>query len=205
MLDHAARAGARDINKADFFATINSVRREAFTYGTIRSGWRKTGLHPWTPETVLRRIRAQEAANKDPVTPKGSPARRYSQFGPRDTPTFRSSELDESDGSAVMLDAEPLGKFDFVRGNLLWQSLSTHPKTPPRQALPGPGEDGWKTPLTVRTLDCQNMRLIGTAKVLLSAPIAADIKRHLRGSAVIAKTAEGYKHNLLSIKVAKNA
>ena len=59
-LDHASRTGARDINKADFLSTIESIRCATFTVSTIRSGWRRTGLYPFKPDLVINELKTQE-------------------------------------------------------------------------------------------------------------------------------------------------
>ncbi|EMD66053.1 hypothetical protein COCSADRAFT_34649 [Bipolaris sorokiniana ND90Pr] len=64
-LDWAARTGAKEITKDDFFATLDEIRRQTFTYNTIRSGWRRTGLAPWAPEVVLAAVRLIEVPRVD--------------------------------------------------------------------------------------------------------------------------------------------
>ncbi|EOA82664.1 uncharacterized protein SETTUDRAFT_83600, partial [Exserohilum turcica Et28A] len=64
-LDWAARTGAREITKDDFFATLDEIRHHTFTYNTIRSGWRRTGLAPWAPEVVLAAVRLMEVPRVD--------------------------------------------------------------------------------------------------------------------------------------------
>ncbi|EMD67889.1 hypothetical protein COCSADRAFT_49817, partial [Bipolaris sorokiniana ND90Pr] len=36
--------GSKDVNKADFLATLAEIQRLTFTRTTIQSGWRRTGL-----------------------------------------------------------------------------------------------------------------------------------------------------------------
>src|SRR5438874_2619728 len=59
-LDFALRTGAKDITKTDFFATIAWVRQETFRLGTIRSGWRRSGIFPFNPQLVLDELERQE-------------------------------------------------------------------------------------------------------------------------------------------------
>jgi hypothetical protein len=201
VLDYQARTGAIDIKKVDFFATLESIRREAFTQGTIQSGWLKTGLHPWAPEVVLQRIRIYEAVDEPTSRPATPKARQPI------TPTFESSDLDEDPSTEVVLSPQPLNRFTMVRGNIHWARIRARhpPTTPPRQLLPGPGDKGWKTPLTIRTLDRQTSRLIGSTKTLLPASIARDFERHLRGSNAIARVSEGFKRELLLTQAATHA
>ncbi|KAF2177060.1 DDE-domain-containing protein, partial [Zopfia rhizophila CBS 207.26] len=52
-LDWAARTGSKEITKA----TIHAIRMETFKPGIIRSGWRRTGIHPFNPEAVAKKLR----------------------------------------------------------------------------------------------------------------------------------------------------
>ena len=64
-LDHASRTGAYDINKADFLSTLKSIRSATFTVSTIRSGWRRTGLHPFKPDLVVDELKTREQVNAE--------------------------------------------------------------------------------------------------------------------------------------------
>ncbi|KAK7178104.1 transposase, partial [Paraphaeosphaeria sporulosa] len=52
-LDWASRTGAVGIRRSDFLATLAQIRGQAFKENTIKSGWRKTGLAPFSPEQVI--------------------------------------------------------------------------------------------------------------------------------------------------------
>ncbi|KAF1996433.1 CENP-B protein, partial [Amniculicola lignicola CBS 123094] len=49
-LDWAAHSGSKDINKADFMATLEQIRHQTFTRSTICSGWRRCSLAPFKPD-----------------------------------------------------------------------------------------------------------------------------------------------------------
>jgi hypothetical protein len=59
-VDAATRTGCTSFNKVEFLAAIDSIRRQTFKRTTIRSGWHKTGLVPYNPEIVLRKLREME-------------------------------------------------------------------------------------------------------------------------------------------------
>jgi hypothetical protein len=59
-VDAATRSGCTSFNKVEFLAAIDSIRRQTFKRTTIRSGWQKTGLVPYNPDVVLRKLREME-------------------------------------------------------------------------------------------------------------------------------------------------
>ena len=57
VLDWAARTGAKDVNKADFLATLGQIRAETFRAKTIRKGWAATGIYLFKLEVVISKLR----------------------------------------------------------------------------------------------------------------------------------------------------
>ncbi|KAF1814614.1 hypothetical protein P152DRAFT_512942 [Eremomyces bilateralis CBS 781.70] len=68
--EYAVRQGITAYTKLEFLDGIGEVRQQALTEGTIRSGFRKAGIHPWDPEMVLKKIRLPpREAEQRPLTP----------------------------------------------------------------------------------------------------------------------------------------
>ncbi|KAF1813457.1 hypothetical protein P152DRAFT_448758 [Eremomyces bilateralis CBS 781.70] len=68
--EYAVRQGITAYTKLEFLDGIGEVRQQALTEGTIRSGFRKAGIHPWDPEMVLKKIRPPpREAEQRPLTP----------------------------------------------------------------------------------------------------------------------------------------
>ncbi|KAF2629487.1 hypothetical protein BU25DRAFT_457141 [Macroventuria anomochaeta] len=44
---------------------VTDIRRSTFTASTIRSGWRRTGLHPFKPDLVINELKAYEGIDAD--------------------------------------------------------------------------------------------------------------------------------------------
>ena len=194
VLDYASRTGAKDINKTDFFAVIDEVRREAFKKGTIRSGWRRTGLHPFNPGRIVDELRPQEIVN----APQEAAAVRLAVPRPA-TPTFNSSDLENEDGEPVL--ATPQMSSRQLREHL-------HDAQDPADAytyILKPGDFGWRTPKSIRELELQSEQVKVTLTKCLPHPIATDILRTLKGSSIMAKTAEGLQRQLNSTKAAELA
>jgi hypothetical protein len=55
-IDAAIRTGCTDFNRVEFLAAFETFRRQALKSSTIKAGFEKTGLWPWQPEHVLRKI-----------------------------------------------------------------------------------------------------------------------------------------------------
>lgn len=53
-LDVLVRDGLTEITKLEFLSVIEGVRKEAFKATTIKSAFKKTGIHPYNPDIVLR-------------------------------------------------------------------------------------------------------------------------------------------------------
>ncbi|KAF2194233.1 DDE-domain-containing protein, partial [Zopfia rhizophila CBS 207.26] len=147
-LDFASRTGAKDITKTDFFVTIAWVRQETFRLGIIRSGWRRSGIYPFNPQLMLDELERQEAEENAAVASyKPLPV----QAPP--TPTFVSSDFEEYSDEEY---ARASSAYNQARQRLLEvYHKSKRPKTPPLIML-APGEPGWQTPLTIRTLKRQH-------------------------------------------------
>lgn len=48
--------GAVDYNTLDFLNGLRYIRERAMTESNIRAAWRKSGLNPWNPDLVLKRL-----------------------------------------------------------------------------------------------------------------------------------------------------
>ena len=73
-VEQATRSGCSDFNKLEFLSAISSIRKQAFKKSTILSSFRKTGLIPYNPETVLGRLRehttpSHQTSLPEPHTP----------------------------------------------------------------------------------------------------------------------------------------
>lgn len=77
----------------DFFRDIASVRKEAFTSGTIRSSFRKCGIWPFNPSVVLEPLQAKEIPIPD-IQVFGDDPRWSDEPRPRTPPI--SSPVDSS-------------------------------------------------------------------------------------------------------------
>ncbi len=68
-LDILIRDGCENITKFEFFCIIQQVREAAFKEKTIKSAFKKTGIWPWKPETVLSIVRERQARHRTPSPP----------------------------------------------------------------------------------------------------------------------------------------
>ena len=73
-IEQATRSGCSDFNKLEFLSAISTIRKQAFKKSTILSSFRKTGLIPYNPETVLSRLRehviqSHQMSLPEPQTP----------------------------------------------------------------------------------------------------------------------------------------
>jgi hypothetical protein len=75
-VDSATRTGCTAFNKVEFLAALKSIRYRTFKKDTIKRGWRETGLIPYRPDVVLRKIRDDDHAFKDLETPSTPPRQR---------------------------------------------------------------------------------------------------------------------------------
>ena len=66
-LDETVRDGGVDFDKLDFLAMFRRMHEKTFTRSTILSAWQKTGLIPYNPGVIIRKIQAIQ--NSRPVTP----------------------------------------------------------------------------------------------------------------------------------------
>ncbi|KAE8233773.1 hypothetical protein CF326_g1192 [Tilletia indica] len=73
-VDQATRTGCGNFGKTEFLAALNSIRIKTFKTGTIQSGFRRTGIHPFRPSEVLRRFDTETSAPIFSSSPPGSPA-----------------------------------------------------------------------------------------------------------------------------------
>jgi hypothetical protein len=193
-LDYASRTGARDINKTDFLAVIDEVRRETFKKGTIKSGWRRTGLYPFNPGRIVDELKPQEIVN----APQEAATVRLAVPRPA-TPTFNSSDVENEEGEPVL--STPQMSSRRLREHL-------HEVQNPTDAytyILKPGDFGWRTPKSIREIELQSEQVKITLMQCLPNPIATDILRTLKGSSIIAKTAEGLQRQLNSTKAAELA
>jgi hypothetical protein len=68
-LDIIVRDGCANITKIEFLSVIQEVRRKAFKEETILSAFRKSGLVPYNPLVVLRRIQERQERALTPPPP----------------------------------------------------------------------------------------------------------------------------------------
>jgi hypothetical protein len=68
-LDIIVRDGCANITKIEFLSVIQEVRRKAFKEETILSAFRKSGLVPYNPLVVLRRIQERQERALTPLPP----------------------------------------------------------------------------------------------------------------------------------------
>jgi hypothetical protein len=88
-LDVAVRDGCTRFNKVEFLSAIDEIRRQTFKESTIKSAFRKTGIVPFKPSTVLSQF--QSPAESEPTTPSRSSTGRHNPDVLKTTPlTIRS-------------------------------------------------------------------------------------------------------------------
>ncbi|KAL2125756.1 hypothetical protein VTI74DRAFT_2848 [Chaetomium olivicolor] len=71
-LDILVRDGLINITKIEFLSIIQGVRRQAFKRSTILSAFRKTGIFPFNPHTVLQVVQERQT-RKTPTPPPRDP------------------------------------------------------------------------------------------------------------------------------------
>jgi len=66
----AVRDGCTRFNKVEFLSAVDEIRRQTFKESTIKSAFRKTGIVPFKPSTILSQF--QSPAEFEPTTPSRS-------------------------------------------------------------------------------------------------------------------------------------
>ena len=66
--------GNRDYSRTDFFADIEEIRRQTFKESMIKSAFKKTGIWPFNPHTVIRKIKQFEPPHRTPSPERNGPA-----------------------------------------------------------------------------------------------------------------------------------
>jgi hypothetical protein len=56
-VDRAYRAGCTHLNKSEFMACLNTIRKQTMKANAIKSAFRHTGIHPFKPDLVIDRIK----------------------------------------------------------------------------------------------------------------------------------------------------
>lgn len=64
--------GLTNITKIGFLSTIENVRQEAFKTSTIQSAFKNTGIWPFNPEVVLRKVEERRPRIRTPSPPPPS-------------------------------------------------------------------------------------------------------------------------------------
>jgi hypothetical protein len=89
-LDRYIRTGILRIQKIEWLEAFTTSRSQAFTTRNILSGWSGTGLYPFNPEKVLRRVPIL-ASNEPPIRLSTPPSNT-----PLENPDLNSSPLESS-------------------------------------------------------------------------------------------------------------
>ena len=71
-IDQLMRGGGSDFDKLDFLSIFQNMRNQTFTSTTILASFRNTGLVPYNPEVVLRKVEAIQT--RRPATPPPLPS-----------------------------------------------------------------------------------------------------------------------------------
>ena len=69
-MDNILLANWTGFNKVEFLSAIDGIRRQTFEESTIKPAFRKTGIVPFKPSTVLYQF--QSPAESEPTTPSRS-------------------------------------------------------------------------------------------------------------------------------------
>ena len=77
-LDFLVRNRITQITKLKFLGFIQQIRKQAFKESTIRSAFQKTGIIPFNPSIILKKLRDRQAIT--------SPDQTASPFSPFSTP-----------------------------------------------------------------------------------------------------------------------
>ncbi|KAE8213290.1 hypothetical protein CF319_g9184 [Tilletia indica] len=59
-IDAATRTGCTNFNRVEFLSALASIRKQTMKTNTIKTGFRRTGIHPFNPEIVLSTFAAPE-------------------------------------------------------------------------------------------------------------------------------------------------
>jgi hypothetical protein len=206
-LDYASRSGATEINKADFLSTIDEIRRLTFTSNTIKSGWRRTGLHPWDPEKVVTPLRednncsnqasggyetAGEIPRPTPVQLK-TPELRSSDVEASQSPSYYKSKL-SSNRLKRSLNIANMERISGIADDLALM--------PDRGALP---QGNWQAPETIRQVELQAQQVDNVLGLYLPPIYIVHVRRHIAGLNSLARVADGLKRELLNTKAAEVA
>ena len=57
-----------NINKVEFLACIQDIRKQAFKVDTIKSSFKKTGIWPFNPQVVLEKIDERHGRSTTPLS-----------------------------------------------------------------------------------------------------------------------------------------
>lgn len=211
-LEWASRTGSRDINKADFIATIEEIRRLTFTRSTIQSGWRRTGLSPWAPEVVLNQLQPRdddseyEGDRDTPPPPRRAATPQYVQSSPLSLGSSPSRP-------------PPLKRFTTVRNRLVGVQLQARLQrnrdargssptawTPTAETEnPQLGSAAFSTPKTARQFQAQEQLVYAAIREHMPREIAASVIKHHRGVAAMALIAAGLQRDLHHTEAAQLA
>lgn len=204
-LDWAARTGSRDINKADFMATVEEIRRLTFTRKTILGGWRRTGIAPFNPEIVLSQLKRQEECDsstdeRSPTPPPLPNQRETTPLIVSSPPLLASSP---SRAPAKRITSAHLVRINLERAQLV--RYSRPDDWTPEPENPAPGSAAWHTPKTVRQIQLQEPFVQSVLRQHLPREVAASVIKHQRGVSALARIAEGLKRDLRRTEAAVNA
>jgi len=205
MLHWASRTGAKEIKKEDFLATIYQIRRETFRRKTILSGWRATGIYPFQPEVVLKKLRDWETTSSPPKRVRPVEFEDPEVTRPQ-TPTFNSSDLDkDSVSSNSSRDRELRWSYKETRNKLY--KLKWRESCPKSAQIPvlKPGTKTWSMPNDLPTLEAQMKMIRGVIKDTLPPSQAIDIEKTLITATAWAATAESFRRQLGHTKAAEIA
>ena len=73
-VEAATRLGCGDFDKAEFLDRIDSIRQQTFKTSTVCASFRATGLIPYSPDTVISKLREALILPAPPTTPPRPPA-----------------------------------------------------------------------------------------------------------------------------------
>ena len=66
--------GNQDYSCTDFFADIKEIRRQTFKELIIKSAFKKTGIWPFNPHTVIQKIKQFKPPHHTPSPERNGPA-----------------------------------------------------------------------------------------------------------------------------------
>jgi hypothetical protein len=106
-LDTIIRDGCAYITKLEFLAYIQQIRTQAFKESTVKSAFKKTGIHPFNPQVVL-----QETADRMPQYTPSPPSHQLNSSIFSTSVTLRHAEKMRND-ILLFLDENPGFDPDF--------------------------------------------------------------------------------------------